>query len=161
MAKSVFFSFHFDNDYWRTQQVRNMGVIEGNAVATPNEWEEIKRKGVNSIEKWIDDNLKYKKCTIVLIGSETSNRYWVKQEIIKSWNAQKGLLGIYIHNLKDKESKQCKKGKNPFSEIKLKNGLSLDSYVRTYESPYSDSKDTYNYIAENIESWIETAIKDR
>ena len=31
MARKVFFSFHFDEDFWRTQQVRNI-----NALATPN-----------------------------------------------------------------------------------------------------------------------------
>ncbi len=27
MARRVFFSFHFDGDFWRTQQVRNMGTL--------------------------------------------------------------------------------------------------------------------------------------
>lgn len=45
MARRVFFSFHFDNDFWRTQQVRNMNALEGGQVCTPNAWEEVKRKG--------------------------------------------------------------------------------------------------------------------
>jgi hypothetical protein len=30
MAKrKVFYSFHFDNDVFRVQQIRNMGILEG------------------------------------------------------------------------------------------------------------------------------------
>lgn len=27
MARRVFFSFHFDNDFWRVQQVRNINAL--------------------------------------------------------------------------------------------------------------------------------------
>ncbi len=160
--KQIFFSFHFDNDFWRTQQVRNMGAIEGNTLVSANDWEELKRKGDKSIENWIDNSLKYKNCTIVLIGSQTSQRYWVKQEIIKSWNAGKGVMGIHIHNLKDSDSKQSSKGSNPFSSISIKSGkTSLSSIVPVYDPPYTDSKNVYGYISDNIESWIENAIATR
>ena len=94
--KSVFFSFHFENDFWRTHQVRNIGTIEEKEPISKNDWEEVKRKGKASIQNWIDENLKYKNCTIVLIGSETYLRPWVLYEIEKSWNMGKGILGIYI-----------------------------------------------------------------
>lgn len=45
MARNVFFSFHFKNDFWRTQQVRNIGALDGQNLYTPNEWEEVKKKG--------------------------------------------------------------------------------------------------------------------
>ncbi|WP_256350498.1 TIR domain-containing protein [Pseudomonas gingeri] len=32
MARNVFFSFHFKNDFWRTQQVRNIGTLEPTLV---------------------------------------------------------------------------------------------------------------------------------
>jgi hypothetical protein len=39
MAKTkVFFSFHFDLDHWRASQVRNMGLLEGNAELSDNDW---------------------------------------------------------------------------------------------------------------------------
>lgn len=38
---------------------------------------------------------------VVLIGEDTAKRKWVKYEIKKAWNEGKGVLGIYIHNLKD------------------------------------------------------------
>jgi tRNA-dihydrouridine synthase len=111
--RSVFFSFHFSKDFWRTQQVRNIGVISGNAVATPNKWEEIKNKGKSAIQGWIDANLKGKSCLIVLIGSNTANRPWINYEIEKAWNDGKGVVGIRIHNLKDLKGNQSSIGQNP------------------------------------------------
>ena len=69
MARRVFFSFHFGNDFWRTQQTRNINVLEGQALANPNAWEQVKRTGNASIKKWIDDNMFGKSCVVVLVGS--------------------------------------------------------------------------------------------
>jgi hypothetical protein len=74
MARRVFFSFHFANDFWRTQQVRNMNSLEGQTLCSANDWEEVKRKGDASIEKWIGDELQDKTCVVVLVGAETANR---------------------------------------------------------------------------------------
>ncbi len=98
--KQIFMSFHFDNDVMRVQQIRNIGALEGNEPVSVNTWEEVKRKGNASIEKWIDDNMKYRSCVVVLVGEETASRPWVKHEIKKAWKDGKGLFGIYIHNLK-------------------------------------------------------------
>lgn len=100
MKRQVFYSFHFDNDVMRVWQIRKMGAIEGNEPVAPNNWEQIKRSEY-AVKKWIDDNMKYKSCVIVLVGSETASRKWVDYEIRKAWNERKGLFGIYIHNLKD------------------------------------------------------------
>ena len=51
--RKVFYSFHYDNDVFRVQQIRNMGIIDGNEPVTPNNWEEIKRQGDISIRNWI------------------------------------------------------------------------------------------------------------
>ena len=113
MAKrQIFYSFHYDNDVFRVQQIRNIGAIEGNKPVSANEWETIKRGGDAAIKRWIDDNMKYKSCLVVLIGSETANRPWVDYEIRKAWNDGKGVLGIYIHNLKCPRTGKCKQGYN-------------------------------------------------
>ena len=52
--RQVFYSFHFKNDSWRAGQVRNIGVVEGNTPVSSNDWEEVKRKGDDSIKRWID-----------------------------------------------------------------------------------------------------------
>ena len=155
MKRKVFYSFHFDNDVMRVQQIRNIGVIEDDTPVSPNDWETVKRGGENTIKKWIDDNMKYKDCVVVLIGSDTASRKWVKYEICKAWDEGRGLLGIYIHNLKDPRSGTCRKGANPFDSIRLNNGQCLSSYVKCYDP---NSWDAYNDIARNIGQWVENAI---
>jgi hypothetical protein len=160
MARRVFYSFHYVPDAWRTSQVRNIGKIEGNKSASDNDWETVTKGGDTAIKKWIDGQLDGRSCTIVLIGAETASRKWIKYEIEKSWNDGKGVLGIYIHNLKDANGKQSVKGKNPFTDFTV-NGASLSTIVKAYEPPYTDSKYVYNYISDNIEKWIEDAIAIR
>jgi len=162
MAKrQVFYSFHFKNDVMRVQQVRTMGVIEGNEPTSPNNWEELKRKGDNSIKKWITDNMKNRSCIIVLIGSETADRRWVEYEIKKAWSLKKAILGIHIHNLNCPNTKtnngKSKKGKNPFESIKYKDGTLAD-FLKCYNP---NSTDTYKNIQYNIADWIEEAISIR
>jgi hypothetical protein len=156
--KKVFYSFHFSNDVFRTQQIRNIGAIEGNQPVNPNEWEEVKRKGEASIKNWIDSNMRYKDCVVVLVGSETANRPWVKYEIEKAWKDGRGLMGIYIHNIKCMKNGTCSKGPNPFDGIQMSNGKRMSAYVDCYDpSPLH----AYNDIANNIETWIDVAIKRR
>jgi len=158
MARKVFFSFHFKNDCLRTQQVRNMGVLEGNKPVTAQKWEEVKGKGDAAVEKWIDDNMNGKSCVVVLVGEDTASRPWVKHEIRKGWDSGKAVLGIYIHNLKCPNNGKSNKGDNPFEKIGMKNGKKLSDYV-TCKNPLSS--DAYNDIADNIDTWIENAIQAR
>ena len=51
MAKrQVFYSFHYDNDVFRVQQIRNIGALEDNKPVSANEWESVKRGGEASIK---------------------------------------------------------------------------------------------------------------
>jgi hypothetical protein len=156
--RQVFYSFHFKNDAMRVQQIRNIGAIEDNKPVSENDWEEIKKKGDDSIKKWINDNMSYRSCVIVLVGEETADREWVQYEIKKAWEDGKGLLGIYIHNIKCPRNGKCNKGKNPFEQFTFKDGTKLSTKVECY-NPKSD--DAYNDIARNLENWIEDAIESR
>ncbi|RNE76376.1 TIR domain-containing protein [Vibrio cholerae] len=156
--KTVFFSFHYGNDVMRVQQVRNIGALEGNEPVSANEWETVKRGGEASIKRWIDDNLKYKQCVIVLIGSDTANRPWVKYEIEKAWNSGKPIFGIYIHNLRCPRTGTSRKGRNPFEDFSLNDGRNLSSLVNCYDP---SSSNAYNEIARNMEGWVATAIAQR
>jgi hypothetical protein len=156
IKRQVFYSFHFDNDVMRVQQIRQMGVIDGDEPVSANEWEKL-RKTDGGIERWIDDNMAYRSCVIVLVGEETADRPWVKYEIKKAWNDKKGLLGIYIHNLKDPKKGTCNQGKNPFAQYTV-NGVALSSLVKCYNPKSSDA---YNDIKSNIDAWVEAAIASR
>lgn len=162
MTRRVFYSFHYIPDNWRASQVRNIGTVEGNQAASDNDWESVKGGGDAAIEKWIDGQMNGRTCTVVLIGGETAKRKWIDYEIHKSWNSKKGVVGIHIHNLKDASSSQSKVGLNPFEHIRMKrDNAKLSSIVKTYNPPYSDSKQAYDYIKQNLSDWIEEAVKIR
>jgi len=162
MARKAFYSFHYAPDNWRAAKVRNMGVIEGNAPVSDNEWEKITKGGEAAIEKWIGEQLSGKSVTIVLIGSNTAGRKWISYEIAKTWNAEKGILGIYIHNISDREGNQATKGNNPFDYVTFgTEKKKLSSVVKAYDPPYSVSSGVYDYIKKNLDNWIETAIAIR
>ena len=161
MARRVFFSFYYKPDNWRASQVRNIGAIEGNRPASDNDWESITSKGDAAIKKWIAEQMSGRSCSILLIGTNTSGRKWINYEIEKTWNDGKGLVGIYAHNLKDKDGKQSNKGSNPFWNVNADDGKRLSSIVKAYDPPYSTSTYVYDHIKKNIEDWIEEAIKIR
>lgn len=153
----VFYSFHFDKDVFRVQQIRNMGVVDGDEPVSANDWETIKRKGDAAVEKWIGDNMAYRRCVIVLIGEETASRPWVQYEIRKAWNDHRGLFGIHIHNLRDPRNGTCSQGTNPFSVIKTTTGRPLSDWLTCYNPSASDA---YGYIKQNLQDWVDAAIAD-
>jgi len=117
MAQRVFFSFHYEADAWRAAQVRNMGVVEGNVPVSDNDWEQITRGGDEAIKRWIHRQMEGRSCCVVLIGEHTAGRKWINYEIKYAWENGKGVVGIYIHNLKDRSGNTCRKGQNPFERI--------------------------------------------
>jgi hypothetical protein len=116
MARRVFFSFHFDGDIWRANQVRNANVVAGADLAgffDHSEYVEAKKTADAGIRRMILNHLKDTTVTVVLIGTKTSERPWVKQEIADSIARKNGLLGIYIHHLKDQNLKTSSRGLLP------------------------------------------------
>jgi hypothetical protein len=162
MARKVFFSFHYEADNWRTSQVRNIGSIEGSKEVSDNDWEQIKRGGDIAIKNWISKQLQGTSCTVVLVGSGTANRKWINHEIIQSWEQGKGVVGIHIHGLKDRNSNTSSKGYNPFDYIRYGNsGKKLSSVVHCYDPVGITSTDKYDWIRNNISAIVERAIKIR
>ena len=124
MARRTFFSFHYERDVWRAGQVRNSWITKDREAAgfwDAAKWEEVKKKGEDAIHKWIDEQLKGTSVTVVLIGAETSTRKYVDYEITESHKKGNGMLGIYIHNMKDSNGKTDSKGANPFSKWNFQN----------------------------------------
>src|SRR5882672_558915 len=122
MARQVFFSFHYDGDILRVGQIRNSGVVLGAGDTACGfidsaDWESIRRRGDDAIRNWINGQLDGTSVTVVLIGAETANRPWVNYEIIESATRGNGLLGIFIHGVKDLNGRTDVKGNNPFDYI--------------------------------------------
>lgn len=161
VKRQVFFSFEYNKDNWRAGQVKNMGVVDGSSTFSSNEWEEVKEKSDQKIKEWIDSQLSKRSCIVVLIGSTTASRKWIKYEIQKAYELNKGIVGVYIHNLKDVYGKQTNKGTNPFYNVLIKNGTRLSSYVTCYESIYSSSNYVYDDIQKKLPNLIEKALLNK
>ena len=166
MVRRVFFSFHYVRDNWRAAQVRNIGAIgaiEGNQPATDNDWETVKNGGDSAIKRWISNQMHGRSCTVVLVGTETAGRKWIKHEIIKSWKDKKGVVGIHIHGLQNsKKAVSKEKGRNPFDDIVFEDSAKkLSSVVRCYNPPGGTSSARYRWIGKNLADIVEEAIDIR
>src|SRR2546428_775012 len=104
MARRTFFSFHYDNDIFRANQVRMANVVLGTDTAgffDHSEYEEAKRTSDAGIQRMILGHLENTTVTVVLIGQYTWLRPWVRYEIAESIKRKNGLLGVFIHHLPD------------------------------------------------------------
>ena len=140
--------------------IRNMGLVDKSSTFSDNDWEEVKWKSDSAIKKWIDEQMKMRSCIVVLVGATTSSRRWVKYEIEKAYELGKGIVGIRIDRLKDKDGNQTTEGPNPFYQIYANDGTRLSSHVELYKPPFQTSTYAYNDIKNNIERLIEDAINN-
>src|SRR5258708_16843597 len=103
MARTVFFSFHYQRDIMRAQIVKQHHVTKGNYSAAGffdgSLEEKAKKDGDDVVRRMIHVGLTG--CTVlcVLIGRETYTRRWVHYEIFKSIESGMGVLGIRIHQV--------------------------------------------------------------
>lgn len=158
--RQVFYSFHFNRDFWRAGTVRSIGAIEGNEPASDNEWEEIKKGGDESIKKWIKGQMEYRSCTVILAGTYTANRKWVNHEIIESWNYGMGVVAIHIYGLKNQDGLISAIGENPFNYITVGN-KSLAEIAKCYIPSGDTSKERYDWISKYLADAVEEAINIR
>lgn len=162
MVRRVFYSFHYKPDVMRVSQVRQIGALEGNKPASDNDWETVTSGGDAAIKKWIADQMSGRSCTLVLVGQNTANRKWINHEIVESWNAGMGVVGIRIHGLKNTDGYIAKIGKNPFDYITYgDSGKKLSSVVKCYSPTGTNSKERYAWISKHLSNAVEEAIRIR
>lgn len=159
MARKTFFSFHYKGDNWRAGVVRNSWVTQDREAAgffDSSEWEKVKKKTDAEIEKWIDGQLLGTSVTVVLVGQNTAGRKWINYEITSSYKKRNGLLGIYIHSLKNKDGYTDMKGKNPFDDWHI----TINGQKKYFSSMYP----VYDWVNDDgyhkMGDWIEKAAKD-
>jgi hypothetical protein len=160
MARRVFFSFHFERDIWRVGRVRNSWLTKPDRISAgfwdAAKWEEVKKQGEDAIKRWINNFITGTSVTVVLIGYETASRPWVIYEIQESYRQGNGMLGIYIHNIKNNYGQTDLRGTNPFNNLHLtKNGqiVYLSQIYKTY-----DWVNDYGY--QNLGEWVRQAAED-
>lgn len=117
--RRVFFSFHYQNDIWRVNQIRNSwryqheGQREAEGFFDGSIWERSKRTSDDSLKSLIREGLKNTSVTCVLAGSETHTRRWVRYEIALSIVKGNGLLVVRVHNMKNQAGYTSQAGLNP------------------------------------------------
>jgi hypothetical protein len=158
MARRVFFSFHFERDVSRAHVVRNSWVTQDREDAgffDASLWEDAKTKGEESVHAMIKKGLEGTSVTAVLIGAETADRKFVNYEITESHNRGNGLLGIYIHQIRDLQGRMDAKGANPFASIYVERNGRKVYFTELYQT--YDWVDGNGYA--NLGAWVEQAAK--
>ncbi len=155
MARTVFFSFHYQEDDWRVWEVRQHNQFKevagdiNNAKLFLNRdnWESVKSYGDANIKRVINEGMKYTGVTVVLIGQYTWQRKYVRYEIEKSERDNKGMIGVRIHGLRNRQRELGVWGYSPFEYVPLR---------KTYP--------VYDWIADrgydNFSDWVEQAAVD-
>jgi hypothetical protein len=123
-SRSVFFSFHYDRDIFRVQQIKNhyitklgyraAGYFDGSLA------ELARTEGKTAVKRAINKGLPGSSVTCVLIGNETFRRHWVDYEIFRSIELGMGLIGIRIHQLQNPKHGVDTAGGNPFDYLGLR-----------------------------------------
>lgn len=159
MARRVYFAFYYERDVWRAGQARNSWVTKPDRETAgfwdAATWEEVKKKGKEAVERWIDKQLEGTSVTVVLIGAETSSRDYVKYELEQSWKKGNGILGIYIHQIKDEDRKTDTKGNNSFGPIFTSQDDDKKYFYERFPTYDWVDDDGYN----NLGDWVEKAAK--
>lgn len=157
MAKSVFYSFHYANDWWRVNNIKSMGVIEGQPVLESQDWESVKRQGEDAIWSWIKRQMSGKDAVVVLVGSDTAQRRWVRKEIAYAWDNGIPLCGVRIHGLKDENRQTDRAGVDPFAQVLLEGGGTVGDYIKSYSPSGGDSQTIYADIKSTLPSLVDHA----
>ncbi len=144
MARRVFFSFHYQRDIWRVNQIRNIPNVTGCAAAGFQDgsiWEEAKKKGDAAIKALINEGLKNTTVTVVCVGSKTAGRKYINYEIEQSIARGNGVVAVQIHHMKDSTG-------------------NIDSAGAIPAKIESNGYKAYKYVDhEKLGEWIEDAAK--
>jgi hypothetical protein len=162
VARKVFFSFHYQNDIFRVNVVRNHSLTKGgysdSGYFDHSLWETAKSENPQYLKNMINDGLEGTTVTVVLIGSETASRPWVKYEIEQSIKRGNALLGIYIHNIPcAKTQARSHSGQNPLDGY----SCPTPNYSITLLQQCSQIYPSYDWVLNdgynNFRNWVEAA----
>lgn len=125
--RRVFFSFHYQNDIWRVNQVRNSwrfgheNTRDADGFFDASIWEASQRTGPDSLKQLIRNGIKNSSVTCVLVGAHTFERRWVRYEIARSVIKGNGIFTVNIHLLADQVGSGSILGANPLDCIGVYN----------------------------------------
>lgn len=122
--RRAFFSFQFDGDIMRVNNVRNAWKIyhpdsEANrSFRDSSLWEARKLESPEAIKNLIRVGVLYTSAVCVLAGSMTWDRRWVRYEIARAIIDGRGLLTVHLNNIKHHRTKGVHpRGLNPLAHM--------------------------------------------
>lgn len=155
MARRVFFSFNYEEDVWRANQVRNCWMTQPDhqeaGFFDASLWEKAKQSD-EAIKRMIREGLEGTSVTAILVGANTAGRTYIDYEIEQSNNVRhNGILAIYINGLKDRNGYTSARGRNP-----------LDTWTfNDSGKKFSEVYATYDWVRDegykNCGTWFERA----
>ncbi|SRR5713101_3211105 len=123
MAKHVYFAFHYQDVIdFRANVVRRHNFAEGVKSAGYYDhsiWEEARRTSPLALKRLINSELENTTVTVVLIGSDTWARRWVRYETFESIKRGNLVFGIHINHIKGKDERTKPLGPDPFNNLAL------------------------------------------
>jgi hypothetical protein len=121
MMREIYISYDRLSDIWRAhvflQKVRALFRPRINMAIA--DWED-RERAVAEIHTCLTNTV----TTIILIGSETAQRPWVRHEIEQSIARGNSLLGIYIHQMQDHNGDISHRGLKP----NIPDGIDFPAY---------------------------------
>lgn len=131
MAKRVYFAFHYQDVIdFRANVVRNHNALTDAQKAgyfDASIWETAKKTSDLALKRMINSELTGTTASVVLVGSQTYARRWVRYEIMKSVEKGNIMLGIHINGIKGKNGQTKALGSNPFDYL----GITISQDGRT------------------------------
>lgn len=154
MARRVFFSFHYSDDIFQVQQIRNSWRLRPNGSTQPfvdkAQFEKLKLRGDPAVRTWIDRQMIGCGVLAVLIGERTHLRPWVQYEVAKAARERMGILGIHLGGMKTQPST------NFYSNFK-KFGPSPSPLFKLVPSTVFEYAWVGHNGYQNMEQWVSTA----
>jgi len=119
--RRVFFSFHYQEDVWRANAVRQSWRFgreserETVGFFDASLWESSQRTNEESLKRLIREGMKNSPVTCVLAGASTYSRPWVRYEIARSVVCGNGLFTVHISGLRNQHRQKSSRGPNPLA----------------------------------------------
>lgn len=124
MARRVYFGFDYEDvSDFRANVVRKhnfTGGVEQAGFFDASIWEEAKKKEPTALKRLINAELENTSTTVILIGSGTWERRWVRYEILKSIERGNRVIGVHINGIRGKDGLSKTLGPNPFGYLALR-----------------------------------------
>lgn len=157
--RRVFFSFHYQNDIWRVNQVRQSwrynheNTRETEGFFDGSIWERSQRTGPDSLKSLIREGMKNTSVTCVLVGAETYARRWVRYELARSVIKGNGLLAVKIHLMGDRQGYVSREGPNPLDYMGVYNAGGVVRLAELQNGKWVRYAD-YTQAVELPQTWV-------